>query len=57
MPYLIKGANVFTPKFLGKKDVLILEEKIAAIEAIHRPEPARHKRPQQKKVWHKKKAM
>ena len=32
MPYLIKGANVFTPKFLGKKDVLILEEKIAAIE-------------------------
>ena len=26
MPYLIKGANVFTPKFLGKKDVLILEE-------------------------------
>lgn len=27
MPYLIKGANVFTPKFLGKKDVLILEEK------------------------------
>ena len=24
MPYLIKGANVFTPKFLGKKDVLIL---------------------------------
>lgn len=32
MPYLIKGANVFTPKFLGKKDVLILEDKIAAIE-------------------------
>jgi ATP-dependent RNA helicase RhlE len=32
-------------------------EKIAAIEAIHRPEPARHKRPQQKKVWHKKKAV
>ena len=32
MPYLIKGANVFTPKFLGKKDVLILEEKIAAID-------------------------
>ena len=25
MPYLIKGANVFTPKFLGKKDVLILD--------------------------------
>ena len=24
MPYLIKGANVFTPKFLGKKNVLIL---------------------------------
>ena len=34
-----------------------LPEKIAAIEAVHRPEPARKGRPQQKKVWHKKKAV
>lgn len=32
MPYLIKGANVFTPKFLGKKDVLILEEKLLLLK-------------------------
>jgi ATP-dependent RNA helicase RhlE len=40
-----------------KIDILELPEKIAAIEAIHRPEPSRSHRPQQKKVWHKKKAM
>lgn len=34
-----------------------LPEKIAAIEAIHKPEQNRTKRPQQKKVWHKKKAI
>jgi ATP-dependent RNA helicase RhlE len=34
-----------------------LPEKIAAIEAVHRPEPAKNRRPQQKKVWHKKKAV
>ncbi|MEJ5962089.1 DEAD/DEAH box helicase [Pedobacter immunditicola] len=40
-----------------KIDIKELPEKIAAIEAIHRPEPARNNRPQQKKVWHKKKAV
>ena len=40
-----------------KIDIIELPEKIAAIEAIHRPEPARTHRPQQKKVWHKKKAV
>ena len=34
-----------------------IPEKIAAIEAVHRPEAAKNRRPQQKKVWHKKKAM
>lgn len=32
MSYLIKEANVFSPEYLGKKDILILEDKIAAIE-------------------------
>jgi len=40
-----------------KIDVIAVPEKIAAIEAIHRPEPSKGHRPQQKKVWHKKKAM
>ncbi|WP_432712302.1 DEAD/DEAH box helicase [Pedobacter sp.] len=40
-----------------KIDVMEVPEKIAAIEAIHRPEPAKGRRPQQKKVWHKKKAI
>lgn len=38
-----------------KIEVMELPEKIAAIEAVHRPEPARSHRPPQKKVWHKKK--
>lgn len=32
MAYLLKKANVFTPTYIGRKDVLILEDKIAAIE-------------------------
>jgi len=40
-----------------KIEVMVLPEKIAAIEAVHRPEPPRGHRPPQKKVWHKKKAM
>jgi ATP-dependent RNA helicase RhlE len=40
-----------------KIDAQVLPEKIAAIEAVHRPEPARQNRPSHKKVWHKKKAM
>ena len=45
-------------KLIDRKiDIKELPEKIAAIEAIHRPEPARNQRPQQKKVWHKKKAV
>ena len=40
-----------------KIEVMVLPEKIAAIEAVHRPEPPRGHRPPQKKVWHKKKAV
>ena len=40
-----------------KIDIKELPEKIAAIQAIHRPEPVRGQRPPQKKVWHKKKAV
>ncbi|MET3112788.1 ATP-dependent RNA helicase RhlE [Pedobacter sp. CG_S7] len=40
-----------------KIDVIEVPQKIAAIEAIHRTEPSKGHRPQQKKVWHKKKAM
>ena len=40
-----------------KIDVIAVPEKIAVIEVMHRPEPSKGHRPQQKKVWHKKKAM
>ncbi len=40
-----------------KIEVQELPEKIAAIEAVHRPEPIKRHKPQQKKVWHKKKAV
>lgn len=40
-----------------KIDVMPIPEKIAAIEAVAKPDAGKNRRPQQKKIWHKKKTV